>query len=132
MGIEHNVTINRGFVKTEILLSHIRTVKCCVLPYITHPEHNVRATSGIARLILTTETPLIVSNVHLFDDIKSVVDVALSDEELYHAIKKVFDTGGLTAEQKENRIRFLDKTSLGNIGVETLSLYRKLNQHDNY
>ena len=128
LGIEHNVTINRGFVSTEILLSHIRTVKCCVLPYITHPEHNVRATSGIARLIITTETPLVVSDVHLFDDIKPVVDVARSDEELYLAIKRVFDAGGLTPQQKEDRIRFLDKTSWGNVGIETLSLYRKLNQ----
>ena len=127
LGIEHNITINRGFVKTEILLSHIRTVKCCVLPYITHPEHNVRATSGIARLIITTETPLVVSDVHLFDDIKPVVDVARSDEELYLAIKRVFDAGGLTPQQKEARISFLNKTSWRNVGIETLSLYRRIN-----
>lgn len=124
LGIEHNVTINRGFVETRVLMSHIRTVKCCVLPYVTHPQHDVRATSGIARLILTTETPLVVSDVHLFDDIKDIADVAHNDDELYDLVDKVFASGGLTDLQKKKRLDFLRTTSWGKIGEKTLSLYK--------
>lgn len=126
LGIEGNVTINRGFVSTDVLLSHIRTVKCCVLPYVTHPEHDVRATSGIARLVLTTETPLVVSDVHLFDDVKDVADVATSDDELYTAISNVFEQKGLSEMQKKKRLDFLAATSWSTIATKTLILYRRL------
>ena len=33
LGITENVTVNRGFVSEEVLMSAIRTVKVCVLPY---------------------------------------------------------------------------------------------------
>jgi glycosyltransferase involved in cell wall biosynthesis len=125
LGIEHNVSINRGFVSDGVLLSHIRTVTCCVLPYATNPLHDVRATSGIARMIVATETPLVVSNVHLFDDIKNLVPVASTDDDLYNAIVAVFEAQELSADDKQRRLEFLKETSWENIGNKLLEFYLK-------
>ncbi len=126
LGIEHNVTINRGFVRLDVLLSHINTVKVCVLPYATHPDHDVRATSGIARLVLGTSTPLVTSTVHLFDDVKNVAVRASNDNELYEAIDKIFQEGKLSDEMKAKRLEFLEITSWENVGKQTVDLYNKV------
>ena len=123
LDIEQNVTINRGFVTNEVLLSHIRTVTCCVLPYVSNPAHDVRATSGIARLILATETPLVVSDVHLFDDINDVVPVAASDDDFQYELEEIFKRRSLALVEKQARVDFLKRTSWGNVGSDVLNYY---------
>lgn len=123
LGIFNNITINRGFASTAMLLAHIRTVKCCVLPYSTKEEHNVRATSGIARLILATETPLVVSNVHLFDDIEGVVPRASNEDDMYNYIDAVFVNKKLSDTDKKKRVSFLRKTSWPAVARQLTSFY---------
>ena len=126
LGISHNITINRGFVSMDVLMSYIRTVKCCVLPYQTHKEHDVRATSGIARLVLSTTTPLIVSDVHLFDDLKGIVPIVKNDEELTLAIDAVFSGTDEVNKQVEKRIEFIKSTSWKNIAKYTREYYETI------
>lgn len=90
LGVIHNITINRGFFTEEVLLSYIRTASVCVLPYDPHPEHDVCATSGIARMIMQTSTPLITSNAHLFDDLGNLVERASGHEQLAQKIDDAF------------------------------------------
>ena len=126
LGISHNVTINRGFVSIEVLMSYIRTVKCCVLPYQTHKEHDVRATSGIARLVLSTTTPLVVSDVHLFDDLKGIVPIVKNDEELANAIDAIFEGTDEVNKHLEKRIDFIKSTSWKNIAKHTKEHYERI------
>jgi glycosyltransferase involved in cell wall biosynthesis len=124
LGLEENVTINRGFISQDALMAHIRTAKCVVLPYANSEDHDVRATSGIARLVLATETPLVVSRVHLFDDIEGLCPRVGDDEELYTAIDKIFYDWKEKAGQIAKRRAFLKKTSWASI-AHRLSVYYK-------
>jgi glycosyltransferase involved in cell wall biosynthesis len=126
LGLEGNVTINRGFAAKEVLMSYIRTVKCVVLPYANHPDHDVRATSGIARLVMGTETPMVVTNVHLFDDLEGLVPRAASDDELYEAIRNIFLKEDEKARQISYRKNFLRKTSWSAVAYATAALYHRL------
>ena len=127
LGIEENVTINRGFVDSEILMSFLRTTRVCVLPYANHPEHDVCSTSGIARMVLGTETPLVTSKVHLFDDVAGLAFQAANDDELYNAIDEVFS--GKAASFNEARVQFLKQTSWKSVAKMHAELYSKvLNQ----
>ena len=123
LGISHNITINRGFVSIDVLMSYIRTVKCCVLPYQTHKEHDVRATSGIARLVLSTTTPLVVSDVHLFDDLKGIVPIVKNDNELAEAIDSIFSGTDEVNKHLEKRIEFIKSTSWQNVAKYTKEYY---------
>jgi glycosyltransferase involved in cell wall biosynthesis len=122
LGVMDNITIIRGFVSKNVLLSYIRTVKCCVLPYDIHPEHNVRSSSGIARMVLNTTTPLIVSNVHFFDDLDKVAIKVKSDEELYEAIESVFDTD-IDQELNKEKIDYLRNNCWENVAKLTSKVY---------
>jgi glycosyltransferase involved in cell wall biosynthesis len=127
LGITGNVTINRGFVSEDVLLSLIRTVKLCVLPYANHPEHDVRAASGAARMIIPTTTPLIVSGVHLFDDLEGVVPRVRDDFELYQEIDNIFSNyEKCSTEQISKRKEFLRNTSWENVASLLAAYYRSL------
>lgn len=120
-----NVTFNRGFASMEVLLSFIRTVKCVVLPYFKNPIHEVRGCSGAARIILATETPLVTTNVHLFDDIKNVSLYSNSLEELEQNIEKVFSQKIDLNEMKAKRLEFLKKTHWSVIASQLFELFKK-------
>lgn len=126
LGIESNVTVNRGFVSKEVLLSFIRTTRCCVLPYVSHPDHEVRATSGIARVVAGTETPLVTSTAHLFDDVDGVATKCGTDDELYEAVDAIFRTDAVRKSQLAARVKFLKDTSWKKVGQKTADLYKKL------
>ncbi len=124
LGLSENVTVNRGFVSKEVLLSFIRTTRVCVLPYQGHPDHEVRATSGIARIVAGTETPLVVSSVHLFDDVDDIATKCKDDDELYHAIDNVFKDNAVKQSQMKNRIKFLKSTNWKQISEKTFDVYK--------
>lgn len=126
LGVSANVSINRGFVSEAILLSYIRTSSCCVLPYANNPAHDVFATSGIARLVLGTETPLVVSNVHLFDDLQDLVPRATSDDELYTYIDQILSDSRYGKEQVSKRVQMLSETSWVNVAKQYSDLYKTL------
>ncbi len=127
LNISENVTVNRGFVSEEVLISTIRTVKLCVLPYNNHPEHNVRASSGAARTILPTSTPMVVSGVHLFDDLEGVVPRARDEYELFAAIDDIFSNYHSNVQKQLNkRVDFIRKTSWESIAYRTSVLYNSL------
>ena len=127
LDIMENVTINRGFVSEDILLSLIRTVKLCVLPYANHPDHDVRAASGAARMILPTTTPLIVSGVHLFDDLEGIVPRVRDDFELCQEIDYIFSNyDKCFTEQVSKRKEFLRNTSWENVASLLAHHYKTL------
>lgn len=89
--LQHNVIMDRGFASDEVLMSYIRTSSVVVLPYKPSSEFDVYAASGMARIILQTSTPLIVSNANLFNGMDEVVARANILEEWVDEISKVFD-----------------------------------------
>jgi glycosyltransferase involved in cell wall biosynthesis len=127
LDITENVTINRGFVSEEVLISTIRTVKVCVLPYNNHPEHDVRASSGAARTILPTSTPMVVSGVHLFDDLEGVVPRGRDEYELFAAIDDIFSNYHSNVQkQLSKRLDFIRKTSWESVAYRTSVLYNSV------
>lgn len=124
--LQDNVTIHRGFVSEKELMSFIRTVTLCVLPYQPHEDHDVYATSGIARMVLGTTTPLITSDAHLFDDIKQIVPQGKNNEQLIDLITKFFECPNLTDQEIENRKQFLKNTSWSKIAKLTADHYKHL------
>jgi glycosyltransferase involved in cell wall biosynthesis len=126
LNIESNVTINRGFVSEDVLLSFIRTAKVCVLPYANHPEHDVCSTSGIARIIIGTETPLVTTQVHLFDDLNGVAFKAKNDADLYNCIDSIFENPEMAKLQNPARIEFLKHTSWSSVAKQHVELYFKV------
>ena len=131
LNITENVTINRGFVSEHILLSTIRTVKLCVLPYNNHPDHDVRASSGAARTIIPTSTPMVVSGVHLFDDLEGIVPRARDESELYFYIDDIFNNYHFNVEkQLTKRIEFLRKTSWESVAYRLFVFYSNLKNEE--
>ena len=126
LNLEDHVTIKRGFVSEEALLSYIRTASVVVLPYQPHKDHNVFASSGIARLTLATTTPLVVSDAHLFDDIKYLVPHSDVKEELITYISHYFDKGGISEEEYNQRKLFLKENDWMEIGRRTFDIYQKI------
>lgn len=123
LGLDSNVTLSTGFVHEDVILNYMRTVKVVVLPYVTHPQHDVRATSGMARIAMGTETDLIVSNVHLFDDLEGYVPRASNDAEFAYEIEKAFD--GQT-QNLDLRRQFLRQTSWPRVASQFAQLYRTI------
>lgn len=105
--LETYVTLNRGFVDKSVIMSHIRTTSVVVLPYTPHPDHDVYATSGIARMVLTTQTPLITSKAHLFDDIASITLRVSDADDLHKKIDQVFSSDKVRKSQSRYRLDFL-------------------------
>ncbi|MBS1722355.1 MAG: glycosyltransferase [Armatimonadetes bacterium] len=126
LGLSSNVTVNRGFVSKEVLLSFIRTMRVCVLPYQSHPDHEVRATSGIARVVAGTQTPLVVSSAHLFDDLTNVAVKCKTDDDLFQAIDDVFSSNRVKESQVMGRTKFLRETSWRAVARRTLDVYKTL------
>lgn len=126
LNIEENITINRGFVTNDVLMSFIRTTKICVLPYVSHPEHEVYSTSGIARVAIGTQTPLVTTKVHLFDDVKDVAFQAGTDDDLYNIIDNIFSKPGIQEQYNDSRIEFLRNTSWESVAKMHLELYSKV------
>jgi glycosyltransferase involved in cell wall biosynthesis len=126
LDIESNVTINRGFVDEKILLSFIRTVRAVVLPYINHVEHDVYATSGVARMVISTEIPLIVSSVHLFDDINGLAFKYKSSNILYNILDNLFSDDLHYNSHMVNRIEFIKETAWKIVARKHFELYSKI------
>lgn len=125
LDLENNVTIKRGFISEEVMFSYIRTGSIVVLPYHPHPDHDVYASSGTARLVLSTCTPLVTSNAHLFDDIKYFVPHSSDNSELEKYIVSYFKNG-LSEEEKQLRKQFLEEKSWENIAEKTFLYYKEI------
>ena len=126
LDILDNITINRGFCTLDVLLSYIRTVKCCVLPYAMHPDHDVKGASGIANIVINTMTPLVTSNVHLFDGLSEVATICGSDNEIYDAIDAIFVHGELANSQAEARKIFLQNNNWNTTAQKISDIYKQI------
>ena len=123
LGLCDNVTLHRGFLGEDIILTYIRTASVVVLPYSPHPEHNVYASSGIARLVLGTTTPLVVSDAHLFDDIKHFIPHSDDNDILASYISAYFNKSGIDDLESAQRKEFLESKNWKNIAKQTFDLY---------
>jgi glycosyltransferase involved in cell wall biosynthesis len=126
MNLLSNLTLNRGFISEKALLSFIRTVKCCLLPYRNDPVSAVHATSGMGRLFIGTETPLVVSSAYLFEDINHIALVGDNTDELANQIDKIFQHKIDFDQMKKDRINFLKETSWKRTAEKTIDLYHSL------
>lgn len=91
LNLEFNVIIDRGFATDEVLMSYIRTSSVFVLPYKPSEEFDVYAASGMARIVLQTSTPLVVSKANLFKGLEKVSFQADKKTEWVDIISSIFD-----------------------------------------
>jgi len=126
LNLQNNITIKRGFLSEDVMFSYIRTASVVVLPYQPHPDHNVYASSGIARLALATTTPLVTSNAHLFDDITNLAPHSDDNHELANYISHYFEQDGINEKEYNNRKLFLEKNNWDNIASLTFETYNKI------
>ena len=121
----HHVTINKGFISMDALLSFIRTSTVTVYPYIQDPQHAVMGATGAVRIPLVTETPIIVSDVNLFDDLKDVVLVGKDDDEIVKHICDVFSGNFNYEASNEKRIQFINDTCWAQAAKNLYSLFQQ-------
>lgn len=72
LDLEENVALIRGYVSDKQLSEILKTNQVCVLPYKTHPDHDVRGSSGAAKIAMAHGIPLVIGKCHLFDDVKEI------------------------------------------------------------
>lgn len=122
-----NVSVNKGFASLPVILSHIRTSTCCILPYLYREEFNVFAASGSARIIMSTTTPLVVrGNVNLFNDLKDVVLSGNTDDEIYHHVCNVLDGKYDYKENNEKRIKFINDSLWSKIAISIVEISKDI------
>jgi glycosyltransferase involved in cell wall biosynthesis len=125
LDILHNVTINKGFISMEAMLSFIRTSTVTVYPYKQDPEHAVMGATGAVRIPLVTETPIIVSDVNLFDDLKDVVLVGKNDDEIVQHICNVFAGKFDYQASNKKRVEFINNTCWAKAAEKLYNLFRQ-------
>lgn len=126
LDIIHNITINRGFADLKVLLSFIRSCKVCLLPYRYNPEHNVYAASGAARIIMSTETPLVIrGNVNLFNDIKEFCLYSDTNEGLADKISEIFEGKYNIFSYNQKRLEFIKKHEWSNVAKNLFNIMFK-------
>ena len=126
LDLEHNVTLHRGFIDKRLMLNTIRTVKVCVLPYTPHVEHDVYAASGIGRIVITTETPLVTSKAHIFDDLAHIVKQADTINEFVEDVSEIFESNKEKEIQNKLKSDFLKIINWKHTAKVTSELYEKI------
>jgi len=124
--IDDNVGIVRGFISDEGLAESLKTNKVCVLPYKTHPDHDVRGSSGASKIAMSFGLPLVVGECHLFDDLKSIgVPSSDNPEGIAKIIDRYFSDEKFYNEVIEKQKKFCNDNSWDNISKKYLEYLKK-------
>lgn len=124
LGLTHNIIIDRGYVSNNVLMSHIRTSKVVVLPYRPGKDFDVFGSSGMARLVLQTATPLITSKANLFDGLGKVAIKCDSKQSWVDAISHIFENNYNSEELIRERATFLEENSWDNCAAKLIEICR--------
>lgn len=124
LGLIHNVIIDRGFLSDEVLLAYIRTSSVVVLPYTPNPEFDVFAASGMARVVLSTSTPLITSRANLFNGMNAVVEKSSNKQEWIAKISNVFDGKVDKKNLRTARKKFIEETSWDEVAKHLFDVFK--------
>lgn len=125
LDLTHNVIIDRGFTSKSILLSHIRTAKVVVLPYKPKPEFDVFGSSGMARIVAQTSTPLITSCANLFDGLGKIAIKCDSKDSWVKAISEVFENKYSEEELVKERHNFIQESMWNNISQKLVDVFKE-------
>lgn len=123
LDLNHNVVIDKGFVSHEVLMSYIRTSSVFVLPYRPSADFDVYAASGMARIVMRTSTPLLVSKANLFSGLDDVAKRLDSKEEWVSAICDFFNKKVNMALELNKRKAFLDENSWDNQALKLNNIF---------
>lgn len=123
LDLMNNVTIHRGFVSEQVLLSHIRTANLVLLPYSENGEHSVLSASGAVRIALQTTIPIITSAVHLFDGLDNVLLKGKENKDMVNHIVNILDGKIDLAAQNTARVKFIKETSWKNVAAQLLNIF---------
>lgn len=89
LGLQDNVSIQRGFYSDEEINNYIRTSRVCIFPYKSDPNNIVYGASGAIRIAMSNGTPCIASQSKMFIDLDGVLPRPSNSEELAQEIQKV-------------------------------------------
>lgn len=123
LGLQHNVVIDKGFVSDSVLMSYIRTSSVFVLPYRPSKDFDVYAASGMARVVLQTSTPLLVSRANLFNGMEEIVPRLESKNEWVDNISQIFDKKFDSKSLVENRKQYLSDNSWNNVSQKLVNIF---------
>jgi glycosyltransferase involved in cell wall biosynthesis len=90
MGLENNVSIQRGYLSNQQLYEILRTYKMAIFPYLTDPGNVVYGSSGAAKVAMANNIPTVVSSSNMFDDLEGVLDRPSNYIELASSIDNIF------------------------------------------
>ena len=77
-------------------------------------------------MVAGTETPLVVSSAHLFDDLDDIATKCIDDDAMYNAIDNIFKDNDVKNSQVYNRVRFLKVTNWKHIAKKTFDVYKQI------
>jgi glycosyltransferase involved in cell wall biosynthesis len=125
LNLQHNVIIDRGFASDEVLMAYIRTSSVFVLPYKPGPDFDVFAASGMARLVISTSTPLVVSHANLFNGLDNTCLKANSLDEWVAAISSIFDAKYDRKKMVAEREKFIKNNSWSVAAIKLVEIFEK-------
>ena len=107
LGLEENVTIQRGYLSDQHLYNFLKTAKLAIFPYRSNQENRVYAASGAVRKAMAAGIPVIASTCSHFDDIEGVVPRIRDDRELAEEIDRAFSDESLRKRMVEKNLQFV-------------------------
>lgn len=126
LGIQNNVSIQRGFLGDSQLNEVLRTYKMAIFPYKQDPANIVYGSSGAAKIAMANETPTIASDSHMFDDLETVVSRPKNAEELAASIDKIFSDGEYRDELIKRQTDYVKNNSWDVVSDRYLKLMKDI------
>ena len=126
LDIVENIAIIRKFFSERMISLFMRLNKLAIFPYINNSEGPVYSASGAVRLALANHIPVIASESHLFDDIRSIVPCPDSAEKLASEIDRIFSDSAYKNELVNKSTEYIKKNSWGNSARQYLEIYNQL------
>jgi glycosyltransferase involved in cell wall biosynthesis len=122
--VTENVALLRGYQSDEVLDSFLKTNQIALFPYPNIDNgHQVAGCSGAARLAMSKEIPVIVSDSLLFDDLTGVCERPSNVSEICNEIRKLFNDKEAAANQLIRQELFMKKNCLENIVDQYLEVF---------
>jgi glycosyltransferase involved in cell wall biosynthesis len=121
LDLRKHVAIIRGYQSDASLDSYMRTNQAIVLPYVSHPDHEVFGVSGAARLAMSKMAPVITTSVNHFSDVPTLK--ADTPEQIADALGRMFSDNGAREHQVSRQLDYLRENTWSNVAERHVRLF---------
>ncbi len=126
LGLQENVTFQRGFFSEDTINYMLRTAKIAIFPYKTDPHNTVYGASGAIRIAMANNIPIVASESHLFDDLEGIVPRPSTHLLLAKEIDEIFSNDTYRQSILDKTKEFLVKNSWDNVADRYLEIYQQI------